>query len=140
MPPIDEKHLTVLRAAGLHVSQPIGALRGGVWACKPVATSGNNIPGYSGGYMSVGDEPPCPDTDAPMLKFFLLNDKWQVHGQDCAGVMGPADFIDEWSTQEEAVKDILDFYFGDPTRMERKAAEKAKVEARCEAVPEDGST
>ena len=125
MPPIPELYLDELRARGLHVSHPIGALRGGVWVCKPTTTPGNNIPGYSGGYISLGDEPPCPDIDAPMLKFFILNNKWQVHGQDCAGGMGPADFIDEWSTPEEAVDDILSFFFHDPTRMKRKAAERA---------------
>jgi hypothetical protein len=88
------------------------------------------MPGYSGGYMSLGDEPACPDIDAPMLKFLFANDTWQVHGQDCAGGMGPADFIDEWSTPEEAVQDILDFYFGDPTRMARKIAEEEKFKTR----------
>lgn len=60
-----------------------------------------------------------------MLKFICIDqNRWQVDGQDCAGGMGPANFIDEWQTAEEAIKDILDFYFGDPTRMKRKADEK----------------
>jgi len=127
---IEEKYLNQLRAAGLHVSHPIGAFRGGVWVCKPTSTHGHTIPGYSGGYVSLGDDPPCPEIDAPMLKFFFLNSKWQVHGQDCAGGMGPADFIDEWSTPEEALKDILDFYFGNAKRMEKKAVEHANFLAR----------
>jgi hypothetical protein len=44
---------------------------------------GNNIPGYSGaGYISLGDEPQCPDSDAPMLKFFFAHGLWQVHGRN----------------------------------------------------------
>lgn len=140
MPRIEEKYLNELREAGLHVSHPIEAFLAGVWVCKPTSTPGNHIPGYSGGgYISLGDAQQCPDIDAPMLKFFFANGSWQVHGQDCAGGLGPADFIDEWSTPEEAVKDILDFYFGDPTRMERKAAEKAKIQARREARMKDDS-
>lgn len=80
--------------------------------------------------MSLGDEPDCPELDAPMLKFFFYDGKWQVHGQDCAGGMGPADFIDEWSSPADAVKDIVDFYFGDPARMERKAIEETKFAPR----------
>jgi len=133
MPLINEKYLDQLRAAGLHVSHPIGAFLSGVWVCKPKTTPGHNMPRYSGGYMSLGDEPACPDIDAPMLKFMCRDNVWRVDGQDCAGGMGPADFIDEWSTPEEAVQDILDFYFGDPTRMARKVAEEEKFRARLES-------
>jgi hypothetical protein len=135
MPLIDEKYLNQLRAAGLHVSHPFQAFLSGVWVCKPTATPGHNMPGFSGGYMNLGDEPPCPDIDAPMLAFYFSNDTWKVHGQDCSGEMGPADFIDEWTTPEEAVQDILDFYFGDPTRMARKVAEHEKVKARISSSP-----
>lgn len=134
---IDDKFLTKLRDAGLHVSDPIPAFRNGVWVCKPIATTGHNIPGYEGGYITIGEGAECPDIDAPMLKFMHLEDKWQVHGQDSAGGMGPADFINEWSTADEAVKDILDFYFGDPLRMARKAAEKEKIRVRTESSKSD---
>jgi hypothetical protein len=132
---IDEKYLNQLRAAGLFVSHPIGAFLGGVWVVKPTSTVGNHIPGYSnGGYISLDDEPQCPDSDAPMLKFICVDERrWQVDGQDCAGGMGPADFIDEWLTAEEAISDIQDFYFGNRERIDRKAAEKEKFRARLEA-------
>ncbi len=135
MSQIDEKHLNQLRSAGLFVSHPFGAFLGGVWVVKPVSTAGNNILGYSnGGYISIDDAPLCPDSDAPMLKFICVDEgRWQVDGQDCAGGMGPADFIDEWATAEDAIKDILDFYFGESVRMNKKAAEKEKNAARREA-------
>jgi hypothetical protein len=127
---VPEKYLQQLRNAGLHVSAPKPALCDGVWVCKPIITPGNNIPGFEDSYISLGDEPPCPDIDAPMLKFYFHNEKWKVNGQDSAGGMGPADFIDEWLTPEEAVQDILDFYFGNPERMAKKAAERARVQER----------
>lgn len=133
MPFIDEKYLDELRAAGLHVSDPIQAFGNGVWVCKPVSTPGHTVPNFTGGYVSLGDDAPCPDLDAPMLKFFLLDGKWQVHGQDCVGKLGPDDFINEWTSPEDAVKDILDFFFGDPARMKLKADESAKANETFEA-------
>jgi hypothetical protein len=132
---IAEAYLNRLRQAGLHVSHPIPVFAKGVWVCKPETVLGHNIPGYKTGYITIDDDgPQCPDEiDAPMLKFMHVNNLWRVDGQDCAGGMGPADFIDEWSTPEEAISDILDFYFGDPTRMARKAAEDEKFRARLES-------
>jgi hypothetical protein len=134
MAQIDEKYLNQLRLAGLFVSHPLGAFMGGVWVVKPTTTPGNNIPGYSSGYISLGDEPLCPDNDAPMLKFMHRDDIWIVDGILSCGGMGPADFIDTWKTPDEAVQDILDYYFGDPARMQKKAAEEEKFRARCEAL------
>ncbi len=135
MSQIDEKYLNKLRSAGLFVSHPIEAFLDGVWVVKPASTAGNHIPGYSnGGYVSLDEEPICPASDAPMLKFICVNEcRWQVDGQDCAGGMGPADFIDEWKTAEEAISDILDFYFGNSDRIDRKAVEEENFRARLEA-------
>jgi hypothetical protein len=74
-----------------------------------------------------------------MLKFLFSNDKWQVHLQEGIPNLEEADFIDEWSTPEEAVKDILDFYFGDPARMEEKAAVNAKIDSQVKALKESKS-
>lgn len=139
MAQIDEKYLNQLRSAGLFVSHPFGAFLGGVWVVKPTSTSGNHISGYSnGGYISLDGAPQCPDRDAPMLKFICVDEhQWRVDGQDCAGGMGPADFIDEWTTAEDAIADILDFYFGNSERIDRKAAEEEKFKARLEASKRD---
>lgn len=131
---IDEKYLNQLRASGLHVSHPIPAFLDGVWVCKPCSTPGNHISGYKGGYISLGDEPECPETDAPMLKFIFDKGVWQVDGHLSAGGTGPSDFVDNWGTAEEAVKDILAYYFGDPARMQKKAAEREEIRLRCEAL------
>ncbi|MDZ4837310.1 MAG: hypothetical protein SGJ27_26285 [Candidatus Melainabacteria bacterium] len=127
---IDDQNLTKLREAGLHVSHPFAAFDHGVWVCKPAATPGNSIPEYKIGYITIGDGEQCPPLDAPMLKLMNSNSKWLVDGQDCVGGMGPADFINEWDDPDAAIKDILDFYFGDPTRMQRKAAERDKIRAK----------
>ena len=133
MAQIDEKYLNQLRSAGLFTSHPLGAFAGGVWVVKPTTTRGNNIPGYSSGYISLGDEPLCPDNDAPMLKFMHRDDIWIVDGIRSCGGMGPSDFIDTWKTPEEAVQDILDYFFGDPARMQKVAVEEEKFRARLEA-------
>ena len=74
---IDEMYLNQLRAAGLHVSGTIAAFGNGVWVCKPTSTAGNNILGYSSGYVSLEGEPICPETDAPMLKLILHDGIWR---------------------------------------------------------------
>ncbi|HEY9683930.1 MAG TPA: hypothetical protein V6C86_20275 [Oculatellaceae cyanobacterium] len=132
---IDEKYLNQLRQAGLHISPPVPAFRGGVWVGKPKDVSGNNIPGYSGGYATVvQDAPPCPDIDAPLIKFMLLDDIWVVDGHDSCGGTGPADFVDEWATPEEAIADILDYFFGDPARMKKKAEEQRLFQERLKRL------
>ncbi len=132
---ISDEHLSKLRSRGLFASHPFGAFLGGVWVVKPTSTQGNHIPGYSnGGFISLDGAPQCPNSDAPMLKFICVaENQWRVDGQDCAGGMGPADFINEWTTAEDAINDILDFYFGNKDRIDKKAAEKEKFRARREA-------
>lgn len=122
MSQIDKKYLEKLTNSGLHVSVPVQAFRDGVWVGKPTSTRGNHIPGYKeSGYTIFGAEAP-PDMDAPMLKFYMASDRsWMVRGEDYAGEKGPGDFSNEWETAEEAIDDILDFYFGDPKRMLVKA-------------------
>lgn len=46
--------------------------------------------------------------------------KWVVTVHDYIPGPGPGDFRNEWDTPEEAVTDILDFFFGDQTRMNVK--------------------
>lgn len=128
---IDEQYLDQLRAAGLFISHPIPAFGGGYWICKPTTTAGNNAPDLEFGFISLEPEPPCPEIDAPALKIMFRNKQWIVDGQDCAGGMGPADFINKWATPEEAVKDILDFFFGDPSRMQKKAEMRYEAQKRA---------
>lgn len=128
---IEVKYLDQLRAAGLFVSQPVPAFGGGYWICKPKTTQGNNAPGLTFGFISLAPDPPSPKTDAPLLKLMFKDDHWIVNGVDQAGGMGPTDFIDKWATPEEAVKDILDFYFGDPSRMQKKAEMRYEAQKRA---------
>lgn len=128
---IEELYLEQLRSAGLFVSSPIAAFGNGYWICKPTTTLGNIAPGLEFGFISLEPEPPCPKIDAPMLKFMFRNGQWVVDGQDSAGGMSPTDFINKWSTPSEAVRDILDFYFGDPSRMQKKAERRYAAKQRA---------
>jgi|LakMenEpi03Aug12_release.lakeMendotaPanAssembly.Ray.scaffolds.fasta_scaffold93980_2 hypothetical protein len=128
---IEEQHLDQLRAAGLFVSHPIPAFGGGYWICKPNSTPGNNAPGLDFGFITLEPEPPCPELDAPMLKFMFRMGQWIVDGIDEGGSPESADFSNKWSTPSEAVRDILDFYFGDPTRMQKKAERRYAAKQRA---------
>jgi hypothetical protein len=125
MATIPESLLKKLREAGLFVSRPYSPTHGwpdGVRVGKPMAIPGNCIPGYEPGYAVMGDAPVPPDMDAPMVVLFSpVPGTWVVYAVDGAGGLLSGDFINEWHSPEEAVQDVLAFYFGDPIRMLAKA-------------------
>lgn len=134
MAKIDESYLQELKDAGLFVSSPYSSTHGwsdGVRVGKPTTTPGNSIAGYKAGYVVIGAEAvEPPDMDAPMVVLYSVDNKWIVHSQECVPKLGPGDFVNEWSTPAEAIEDILDFYFGDPWRMNLKAERKLAHQRR----------
>lgn len=124
---IPEKYVQRLRSTGLFVSEPwpiTHVFSDGVLVGKPVGVSGNSIPGYSSRYTNVGAG--SVEFDASPVRLFSNGERWFVDAVDYAPGPGPGDFLDEWKSVDEAVNDILDFYFGDQRRMQAKAA--ARVE------------
>lgn len=121
---IDQQYLQRLREAGLFISEPYPDGHGwghGVRIGKPSTKPGNSIPGYDAAYITIGDAPEPPEMDAPMVVLYSTGVAWIVHSQECAPKLGPGDFQNVWPSPDEAVNDILDFYFGDPQRMQAKA-------------------
>lgn len=116
---VPEHCLLRLRSSGLLISDPFVpthlAYPDGVQIGKPAAVPGNAIPDYKGYWGS--DKVLI---DAPGLVLYADESKWRVVSHDIIPGPGVGDFLDEWDTPEEAVDDILDFYFGDPRRMEVK--------------------
>jgi hypothetical protein len=142
MAKIQEKYLQQLRDAGLFVSSaysPTHAWPDGVRVGKPTSTPGNSIPDFETGYIVLGDAPLPPDMDAPMVVLCWSGDLWRVYGQDSAGGMTPADFVNEWSSPDEAIRDILAFYFGDPRRMKAKAQARTVHTTNNSSAQEEGS-
>jgi hypothetical protein len=114
---IPEQYLARLRAAGLIISEPFihnhFAFPDGVLVSKPASVAGHSIPGFleaSGGQV-----------DAPGLYLHREGGTWVVTSCDYVPGPGPGDFINQWDTPEVAVADILDFYFGNPARMDVKS-------------------
>lgn len=128
---IPDEYIEKLRSHGLFVAKPMSsrhAFPDGVLVGKPIEVVGNYIPDYSTAYVIDLAADQKVRFDAPPLWFFAHSDVWVVHAQDSSPICGPGDFIDEWINPDEAVKDILDFYFGDPKRMQEKAkAQKTAV-------------
>ena len=118
---IPETYLARLRSAGLLISDPFVpthvAYPDGVIVGKPVKAFGNTVPGLERGWGLDG-----PSLDAPAVEFHYdaARDKWVVTSWDYIPGPGPGDFVNEWRSGDEAVADILDFYFGDPLRMSLK--------------------
>lgn len=129
---IPQKYLKQLSELGLWYSPPMKCFGGGVWINKPVVAGGNSIPNYEPPGVIViryeneeaGPYLPQPDSDAPLVALYKdrSTDCWVVWGVGCSGGMGPADFVGLWTTLEDAIDDIADFYFGDSARMDLKAA------------------
>lgn len=109
---IDEEHLHRLQSSGLHVSKvfPVGhPWAGGVRVAKPKSVGGNKIENYSTKCDGL-------ELNAPPMVFCPDGDKYDVFTEECVP-QGPCDIDNKWLTAEEAVDDILDFFFGNPQRM-----------------------
>lgn len=127
---IAEDHIAKLRSRGLFVAEPRSSdscYPDGVLVGKPVALPGNHIPKFSTSYANLATNEEI-NFDAPPVWFFGHGGVWIVLAQEHSPVPGPGDFIDEWNSPEEAVQDILEFYFGDPQRMQAKAHARSKSE------------
>lgn len=134
MAKLEEHILERLKSAGLYVSRPYSSSHGfpdGVRIGKPAATPGNSLAGYHAGFAVVGEDAETPPKmDAPMVVLYCDGTKWIVYAQDSVPHPGPADFINQWPTPDQAVDDILAFYFGDAARMRIKAESKKKTFVR----------
>jgi len=121
MPRVPEDSLARLDRAGLiwwNYSED-HVFKGGISVSKPASVPANNVPGYPTDMFSF--DKPVPVLDAPSVRVYSCNDKWVLDAVQSCGGMGPADFYTEWDTADEAITDVLAFYFGDPTRMNLKA-------------------
>lgn len=126
MSKIPERFIQQLRSSGLFVSDPWPTSH--VWpdhvlVGKPTGVSGNSIPGYKFQF-GLGDD--SIEFDAPPVRLIYDGEWWFVLAEDFIPGPGPGDFLDEWKTADEAVEDILDFYFGNPQRMQAKADAQAR--------------
>jgi hypothetical protein len=118
---IPERYLEGLRRAGLLVSEPFVpghlAFPDGVTVGKPRGTGGHSIEGSCGLWSEDGVEIPL---DAPVLQIHSEGGRWFVTSHDVIPGPGPADFVREFDRPEQAIADVIDFFFGDPARMDLK--------------------
>lgn len=130
---IPEQYIKRLQSAGLFVSNPWPSAHvfpDHILVGKPVGVPGNSIPEYTTSFGLTNRI----EFDAPPIRLFSDGEAWFVLAEEYCPGPGPGDFSDEWKTAEEAVDDILDFYFGNSERME------AKAEARKRVIRESDNT
>ena len=133
---IDDKYIERLREGGLFVAKPMPSTHvfpDGVLIGKPKSVPGNAIPDFSTGFVIDIAKDKEIEFDAPPVWLFGHCGVWVVQAQEYSPVPGPGDFQNEWSSPEEAVEDILDFYFGDPERMHTKAEARKHPVRRSES-------
>lgn len=92
-----------------------GPFRHGFIVCKPDTTVGNTRPGSK---HLFGDIDGSTQTDAPVSWLFPDPDgTWNFLVHCYTPGPGPGDFNNNHPTLKEAIADMRDYYFGDPTRM-----------------------
>jgi hypothetical protein len=127
--------LSELRSAGLLVTDhafPPGhvAWPDGYVIYKPKEAGGNCI------RLDEHFQHGSPLIDAPPVVLHAERGKWVVTVCEGIPLPGPGDFIDEWETPEQAVADIRDYFFGDPTRMLVKLREREEELRRLARMPD----
>ncbi len=114
-----ERYLRRLVAAGLVVSEPFEpqhmSCPDGVMVAKPASVIGNGIREWSVGWFDT------TTVDGPTLYLHTDGHKWFVREEGDG-------FEDMWDSGEQAVADILDYYFGDPGRMAQAAGARGLKE------------
>lgn len=126
---IANEHIKKLRDHDLFVGPPKASNHvypDGVLVGKPASVAGNHIPDYSTAFITNLEAGEEVSFDAPPVWLYGHCGVWLVVAVEYSPSPGPGDFTDEWSSPEEAIQDILDFYFGNPTRMQEKAEARKK--------------
>jgi len=96
-----------------HIAWPLGRSIG-----KPMSKGGNSLPEYEC-HWSIGDGEEVI-VDAPVTQLHFSEGFWHVTVHEYVPGPGPGDFVHSHSTIDLAVQDIIDYYFGDPSRIRVK--------------------
>jgi len=116
---LPDKIIDILLARGLlvgdpfsegHVAWPLGRSIG-----KPISAGGYSLPEYECHWSNGEGEDVV--VDAPVLQLHFSEGRWHVTVHEYEPGPGPGDFVHGYSTIDQAVEDIIDYYFGDPARM-----------------------
>jgi hypothetical protein len=107
------KFIIKLKNKGLLVGKnSIGPYVGGYTICKPTRVPGNSRKNWASYFGE--DDIPC---NAPGSSLYPQDGKWIFEVWECIPGPGPGDFQDEFDVLEDAVESVLDYYFGNPSRM-----------------------
>ena len=88
---------------------------------KPASVNGNNIPDYEWGWYSTDLV-----LNAPLVYFHREENDWVVTVHDYMPGPGAGDFVNRHDSADKAIQDILDYYFGDPSRINSKTDAKKR--------------
>jgi hypothetical protein len=101
--------------AGLLVEyNEFGPYKNGWSIGKPAAIQGNTRKNYESYFYSGDDEVLC---DAPSATIFPRDFCWIFQIWECVPQMGFGDFELQFESIDLAVNAVLEYYFGNPTKM-----------------------
>lgn len=127
MAKLPAEELERLQSASLFVCDfnppPRARVRNVLLIAKPTSVNGNFIQGHE---SIVGSPEKWTNTDAPFLKLFHFDHRWFVESGNPITGFDDADFHTTWSCPCQAVEDVLQFFFGDSSRMQAKEREMNK--------------
>ena len=115
---LNEENLKPLTSRGLIVS----IYRNSCTVMKPNEVPGNFVEGYEDSISDIVDgrieeimvlNSPCSHLDVRDGKYYF----WVL---DYEPGLGPDDFSNEFDSLGDCLQDILDYYFGDSARMNKK--------------------
>jgi hypothetical protein len=106
--------ISTLNLKGLIVDPygEVGPFPGGYLIAKPESVPGNSRQGYESYFGS--QEVLC---DAPCTRIYPKDDSWVFELWEWVPGTGPGDFQEKYSSITDTIPAILDYYFGDPIRM-----------------------
>ncbi|MBV6626549.1 MAG: hypothetical protein KI793_27040 [Rivularia sp. (in: Bacteria)] len=109
-----------LKNAGLFVEPvgEIGPFANGYFIAKLKETPGNTREDCESFIdIKVGDTVKEIPSDAPISHLFPKNYKWIFRIWEYMPGPGPGDFEEEFALIDDAIPVILDYYFGNPSKM-----------------------
>ena len=114
---LSEENLSKLLSCGLDVKKV--PFQDGYRVFKPNHVKGNFVEGYEQNYVDGenGNLNISMVLNSPISNIFENNEKFSFLVWEFAPGPGPGDFENSFDSVLECIDDVIDYYFGNPSRM-----------------------
>jgi hypothetical protein len=110
---LTDEEIRELKKTGLLISNiSAGPYEGGYSIAKPKPVPGNSRKDWEV-FLGAGKI----ECDGPIARVFFRENKWIFQVWESIPGPGPGDFQEKYDSASEAFVSVLDYYFGDPSKM-----------------------